>query len=644
MNKDTQQNNGLFQAQIQAQTHTHAHTATPNKISVLTGAILLAMAVTSNAQPLANDTDIITVTATRTPIDIDTALASVVVINQADIARMQAKSINDILASVAGIDLISQGGRGQNSSLFLRGANANQTLVLIDGVRVSSASLGSTNIQAIAPELIERIEIVKGPRAAIWGSDAIGGVIQIFTRQLASSEYFAGATIGSDNYRQLKAGAGVAHGDGQTSISINHEASDGFDVLKTAEDDDDGFETNAVAIRGQQQVNSQFNLDWMARADHGESEYDNAYGGANETKTRNHAWLVRGAYQQYIGHVNNHTSLLVGQNRDYSENYRDNSDNHLPDSTTTRFETRRDQVSLLNHSQVFPWLQFNIGADYYHEKLSATTVYDVSSRDVFGGYIHGLYSRNGFTAEAAVRYDDVENIDSETSYNAGVGYQLTNDSRIALNLGSGFKAPTFNDLYYPADAYSSGNPELVSETSDSIELVFESKIATADIALNAYSTEIDNLIVWQADENYFYQPQNVDKVDINGIEFSAAYQGFGGQHQLNASYIDAKDKATDKQLIRRAKQQFSYQFDTQIGALTLFAEYQYHGKRFDSDFVLGRVTLASYQLVNIAASYPLTKALTVEARVTNLFDEDYETAFNYQVQERAGYVGISYAM
>lgn len=609
-----------------------------SKKSALGLIVAASLSATVNANQTADET--ITVTATRAPLSIENALATVQVITQAEIARIQAKSVSDILATVAGLDISSQGGRGQNASLFVRGANSNHTLVLVDGVRVSSASLGSTNTQIIAPELIERIEILKGPRAAIWGSDAIGGVVQIFTRQLQGNEYFAGATVGADDYLQLKAGAGFTHGEGSTSITVNHEESEGFDVLQSAEEDNDGFDNDSVAIKGQQKITEQFSMDWMARVDHGEAEYDNAYGGNNETETRNHVWLVRGTYDQIIGHVQNSTIFSVGQNRDYALNFKDGTDKAF----WTTFETKRDQFSVLNHSQVFPHLQFNIGADYYQERLNTTTSFAEDERDVLGVFAHALYNKNKVIAEVAVRHDDVENVDSETSYNLGAGYQLTDDTRIALNLGTAFKAPTFNDLYYPESAFASGNPDLVAETSDTIELVAETSVSGIDIAFNAYKTDIENLISWESDENFFSKPENVDNVEIKGADFIASYQGFGGQHQISLTYVDTEDKATGKQLIRRAKEQVSYQFDTQIGDVDLYLEYQFKGSRMDSDWILGDIKLDSYHLINLSASYPITDKLKVNARISNALDEEYNTAYNYNTQGRAAYFGISYSL
>lgn len=583
----------------------------------------------------------ITITASRTPVSIEQSLATVQVIDRQQIERLQANSVSEILATVAGLDISSQGSRGQNASVFVRGANSNHTLVLVDGIRISSASLGSSNTQVIAPELIERIEIVKGPRAAIWGSDAIGGVIQIFTRKLDDDEYFANAQMGSDEYYKLAAGGSVQHGNGYTSISVNHEQSEGFDVLTTAEDDRDGYDTQSISLVGEQTLSSALSIDWMARADYADTEYDNAFGGNNKTRTRNHVWLARASYQQQIGGIDNTTILSVGQNRDFSENFKRNTDAAF----RTEFETKRQQYSLLNHAKVSNALQINGGVDFYQESLSATTSFDQDKRNVLGVFAHALFNENNFSAEAAIRYDDVEGIDSETTYNVGTGYQVSDGTRITLNLGTGFKVPTFNDLYFPSGLYSGGNPDLISETSESLEFIVENQLNDAfNINLNAYKTDINNLIVWTPDEFFFYQPNNVEKVEILGLDVIAQYQGLGGNHQVSVSYIDAENTSTQSQLIRRAKEQLSYQFDTTVGDVNLYFEYQFKGKRLDSDFVLGSVELDAYHLINLSASYAITNSLSLNAKIGNLLDEEYQTAFNYNTQRRAVFFGINYQM
>ena len=232
-----------------------------NKNNVLTTLSPICLAVAASISlPVLADDEVITVTASRSDNQLIEQLANQVVISQADIAKIQPKSMSELLATVAGIDISSQGGRGQNASLYLRGANASHTLFLVNGMRISSASLGLTDIQTIAPELVERIEIIKGPRAALWGSDAIGGVVNIFTRELTQGEGYLGASLGADSYRQIKAGFGFSHGEGHSSLSFNHEESEGFDVLQNVQDDNDGYDYDTVVYRGQQLLNQAFNV------------------------------------------------------------------------------------------------------------------------------------------------------------------------------------------------------------------------------------------------------------------------------------------------------------------------------------------------------------------------------------------------
>ena len=211
------------------------------KTKLTTTKTLISLAVlAANFAVQADELETITVTASRTAQNLDSALASINVISRDDIEAIKPLSTLELLSTVAGLDISQQGGRGQNSSIFMRGTNANHTLVLVDGIRISSATLGTSDLQSIAPSQIERIEIVKGPRAAIWGSDAIGGVIQIFTRKAQGLSLTA--SLGSESYKELTATLGFEHGDGSSTISVSREEADGFDVLADVEPDKDGFE------------------------------------------------------------------------------------------------------------------------------------------------------------------------------------------------------------------------------------------------------------------------------------------------------------------------------------------------------------------------------------------------------------------
>jgi len=583
-------------------------------------AISTSFIAAANSETEADELETITVTASRSPMDVADSLASQVVITRADIELANPVSVLDLLSSLPSIDISSNGGKGQASSVFMRGTNSDHTLVVIDGIRISSATSGSASLNTISPEMIERIEIVQGPRAALWGSDAIGGVIQIFTRQLSGGEFFVGTSFGVDNYQKYKAGVGISHGDGQTSILISKEKSDGYDVKEGTETDDDGYDFNSIAIRGSQNVTKDFLVDWLFSSDEGDNEYDGYYNGSD---IKNHAWLLRANYKNQIGNVKNYTTFSAGQNRDSADSLIDGASQGV-------FETRRNQFSALNNSYFSDELQLNIGLDYYQDDVSkSATVYNVGKRYTTGVFAHTAYSLNSWTYELTLRHDDVEKIDSESTFNLGGGYKINDDSRLVINYGTGFKAPTFNDLYYPFG----GNEELVSELSSSAELFFETKLMNVNTSWNLYHSEVDNLIVWGGS-----QSENIEEVEINGFEFAMNFNQLGGTHDFNLSYTDAEDKQTEKQLIRRAKEKFNYKFTTQISDASIYIEYQFVGSRLDKN----DVNLSSYQLLNLGLNYDVSDNISISSRVTNLLDEDYQTAYEYNTQERAFYLGVTY--
>jgi len=568
-----------------------------------------------------------TITATRSALNIDDALTSQVVITRADIDLLNPVSILDLLSSLPSVDIANNGGKGQSSSVFLRGSESDHTLVLIDGIRVSSATLGSTSFSTISPEMIERIEIVQGPRAALWGADAIGGVIQIFTRQLQGGEHFVGASIGSDEYRKFKAGIGLKHGDGQTTVSVSHERAEGFDVRDDILTDDDGYKFTSIAVRGQQKINTGVSIDWLFSNDKGETESDSAYQNPdkleNSADINNHAWLVRANYASEFSNVKNNTVLSLGQNRNSSQSI-------LGFEAGNVFETRRDQFSLVNNSQFTNEFQINAGVDYYKDDISKSTLaYDDEERDVTGAFIHAQYNGNAVSFEGTARHDSVSGVDSENTYNLGAGYEINDDSRLVINYGTGFKVPSFNSLYYPG----SNNPDLTSELSETTEIFFETKVSSVNARVNFYYSNIKDLIAWDGTKS-----NNINSVKIKGAELSVDYISSGGKHEANVSYTDAEDQSTDKQLVRRAKEKFNYKFTTSIDVADLFAEYKFVGSRQDG---FG-VDLNAYQLINLGLNAPLSKNVVLNARVTNLLDKEYQTANGYFTQGRALYVGITY--
>lgn len=622
------------------------------KSSIALAIALSASAFIAQAQDASDTAELetITVTATRAANQITKPLASQITIERADIELAQVESLPELLSRFAGIDIAQNGARGQTSSVFIRGAGSDQTLVLINGLRVNSATNGGATWSTISPLLIERVEIVKGPRAAVWGSDAIGGVINIITRTMTPGKVDLSARWGTNNTQSFLAAAGVEHGEGSTSFSVNHESSDGFDVFKTLEADEDGYDNLSFAINGSQNLSNDLVLSWLVRLSDQDAEYDSTFDSGNptdmEAENENREWLLSAQYNWGVStNKNNTTQFTIGSTKDSSFNV--NRAN--PDDPGSLFETTRDQLSLVNTSQFGDAFTLVVGADIYDEKVDSTTTFAiqvdadtaviVDERRVEGYFAHGLYESGKLSAELAVRYDDVENVDSETTYNASVAWQLTDSFRVSYLKGTGFKAPTFNDLYFPTSAFSGGNPDLISETSDAEEVVFNYSAGNLTLDVSWYKNDIENLIEWAPDENFFFQPSNIANADIEGIDFTAIYDGLGGTHTINIGYLDAVDGSTGLRLVRRAQNQHGYQFATSFGQTDLLINYEYRAGSVDR-----ALELRSASLVDITLDHNFTPELSGVVKLQNLFNDSYETVSGYNVIGRAAYVGVTYQL
>ncbi|MCJ8319129.1 MAG: TonB-dependent receptor, partial [Colwellia sp.] len=255
---------------------------------------------------------------------------------------------------------------------------------------------------------------------------------------------------------------------------------------------------------------------------------------------------------------------------------------------------------------------------------------------------HLSYDNQSQILEGSIRYDDIEGVDNKVTYNASIGQRFSTDTLVSLNVGSGFKAPSFNDLYYPTDTYGShGNPDLTPETSTSIEVLLKTRVANIETELSIYQTKIDDLIEWQADENYQYTPINIAQAEIKGIELTFSAEYFNFNHELQLGYLDAINTTKNEPLIRRAKNTASYQISRQWQQLSILANIQYQGEREDTQWP-STITLDSYILVDVSASYQINSAWSAGVKINNLFDEEYYSANNYIGQPAQYLFTVSY--
>lgn len=617
--------------------------------------LLFAMGAMSNVSAEVDD-QVLVVTANRTEQNINDVLAAVEIITRQDIEKIQPESITDLLVTIAGFDIAFSGGAGQVSSLFTRGTNSDHTLILIDGVRVGSATNGVKSFSTIPVAQIERIEIVKGPRAALWGSDAVGGVIQIFTRRLNTGEITAEVTSGSNSFSAANIAVGFGNEAISNTLTISSEVSEGFDVLDdssefapNSEVDDDGYRRLSIALRGDYKLSSDSTFDWLTQIDKGNNEFDNAWGG-NESDYDNYLWNLRYSYHndQWL------TQFSFNQSQDESVTY----GNGIGKAQGTVFATTRDQINLFTQYQATENLSFAGGFEQYEDNISDTKniTFDQTlshaekERTTESVFVTGTFNSDLLIAELSARYDDIELIDSNRTFNLSLGYHLSDNFIVSASRSKGFKAPTFDELYFPTTMFFHGNPDLVAEESYNTELLFKGHWGEQSITVVSYQNNVGNLISYDAVQQ---QSINIDNAELSGQEVVYQYRGEMLSHKLSASHVQAKDMSIDpntnearnEQLQRRAKSHFAYELSLDWEAFTFFTQVNYTGKRPDNDYSTWpatRILLDSYTQINLGATYEFNEVLKFKLKVSDVTDEAPQTVLTYNAAGRQIFFGVQY--
>jgi len=600
-----------------------------------------------------SEQNIVVVTANRTKQNINNSLAAIEVITREDIERLQPESITDLLENVVGFDIAYNGGAGQSSSLFTRGTESDHTLVLVDGIRVGSATSGNKSFSTIPVAQIERIEIVKGPRASLWGSDAIGGVIQIFTRQLANDEYSIGLSFGSDKFKSTNASFGFGSPKIQNTVTLSFEESGGYDVLddstaisENSEPDNDGYQRISAAIRGVYELSTATDLDWVFQYDEGTNLFDNKWG-ANETDYNNYFWNIR-----YTYHWNNlSTEFSINQSKDEQFSF----DSRVVQKVGSVFETKRSQVNLLTQYELNEIVNFSAGLEQYRDDISKSKVlqfggsfgsFAVDKRDSKAVFISSVIDYNNFLGEFSLRHDDVGSAGSENTFNMSIGYKILDHVTIAASRAKGFKAPNLGELYYPGY----GNDELKSEVSHNTEFLVKAHWDNQSLMLVNYDNEVDELIAYDPTR---FGSFNIAKANLKGYEVIYKVRQNSFTHKLTASYVDAIDNSIDAatnlpkniQLLRRAKEHYGYELTVDMGDFSLYTQFNYSGRRRDTDFSsfpYQDVYLDKFVAVNIGASYQVNDQLSFKLKVSDFGENAKPTVFKYNVPGPQVYLSVQY--
>lgn len=602
------------------------------KKNILTATLItLGLTAPTAAFAFSDADENLLITASRTQQDQFLMLSAAKIITAEDIAVIQPQNVTDLLSSVAGVTVTNNGGAGQASSVFTRGTNSDHTLILVDGVRVGSATLGSTNFAAISPAQIDRIEIVKGPRAALWGSDAFGGVIQIFTKKLTSGEGSITAGFGSNGLKKASASVGLGNNKHSVTLTIAGEDADGFDAYQplsnNTDTDDDGYDRTTLSIQGKSTINDNLLLTLASNWNEGGADTDSNFGGSgheNEFENYNVNLGAEYSIDKFIGSIN------LSKSQDEGQTF----GNGTPKNSQF-IQTQRNQLSVLTQYNHSDNTSFTAGLDSYVEKVSGKA-YDLTERDVNGAYIQVHHKHNSFLFEGAVRHDDVETVGSETSYNVSAGYQFSDSWLASVNKSTGFKAPTFNDLYWPG----AGNPDLEPETIDNIELLVRGKGENSQLEISIFDSEVENLIDWAPNSNGVWQPFNIDNAEITGVELTWALSSESLSHQLALTYIEAEDANTGLALKRRPKVTANYTLGYHIDEFSINGIISYRDESADNSSV--RPLLDDYWLFNTSVTYQATNNISVVGKINNVFDEEYNTAAFYIADGRNYQLSATY--
>ena len=610
--------------------------------SVLAG-IAQGFAVPAFADDQAQNLDQVVVTATRTARTQDDTLAAISVIERADIERLQPASLPELLRMGAGMTLSNNGGAGKQTTLFLRGTESDHVLVLVDGMKIGSATSGGAALQDIPLEQIERIEIVRGPFSSLYGSEALGGVIQIFTRR-PQGAFEPHASLSAGSFGTLRAGAGVGgkRGGGWYSATAAHEHTDGIDAVRDnpgspfddagLDPDRDGYRNDSISLQGGYRFNDAWDADarWL-RAE-GRNEYD---GSVNDLSK-----IVQQVASARIGYAPSDAvslTLRVGRADDLSDNY-------LDGAYSSTFETHRSLGSLQADLAAGESHLVTLGFDWLRDEVDSSTPYAVGrklNRGLFGQW-QGEFGAHAL--QLGLRRDDDGQFGGKTTGSALWGWDLTDALRLTASYGTAYKAPTFNELYFPGY----GNPGLGPENSRSTELGLRGMHARGGWTLNAFETRVDDLIAYDptlVDEAHpFGQPNNVDRARIRGVEATGHVALAGWTLQGGLTWLDPRDRSGganhDNLLVRRAPRTARVDADRRFGDFSLGASVYAADRRYDDPANTER--LAGYALVDLRFGYAIDADWSVQAGVANAGDRDYETAAFYRQPGRSYSLTLRY--
>jgi vitamin B12 transporter len=606
--------------------------------SALASACALACSAASFANAAEAQLGHVVVTATRQPISADAALASVDVIERDEIARAGHSSLLGLLASRPGVQMARNGGPGSSGSIFIRGANSGHTLLLVDGVRIGSATSGSPVLETIPLELIERIEILRGPGSALYGADALGGVIQVFTRK-GRAGFQPSARVGAGTDGAREASASLAGGNDRLryNLTAGHERSDGFNARPEAQTghdaDDDGFREDYLSASLALDLGGNDELGANVLYSDMRNWYDAAQPYDSRLDKRAEAFGVHLRKQHSSTWA---STLRLGHSVDALDNQSDAS-------TRSRFDTTQRQLSW-QHDIALGGGSLLAAYEFLQQRVQTTADYEKTRRHINAFLLGWGGDFDHHHVQLNARHDRNSQFGGKTTGTAAYGYQLSPEWRAHASIGTAFKAPTFNDLYYPVECYGAwgcfgGNAALAPEEALNRELGMAWERDGVSVDLTYFNNRIKNLIDWSSGI-----ASNVGRADIEGVE--ASVTALFGDYRVRASVdlLDAEDAASGDELGRRARIGGALAVERAVGVWTWGMEWNGQGRRYDRVPNTAAGRMGGYGLMDAYVHYALAPDWSVEVRANNLLDKEHELAKDFGTPGRSAFVALRYAM
>lgn len=558
------------------------------------------------------------------------------VFTRADIDRLQPSSVTDLLSRVPGVQVAPTGGRGSLPGIFIRGTKSAQSLVLVDGQRIANTTSGDSGLQYLNVDQIERVEVLRGSRSVIYGSDAIGGVIQVFTRRNAEQGLQPRLRLGFGSNQTWERSLGLSGGDEHTRFNLGASLDETAGINSShasfpSDGDHDAYRNQSISLNLSHSFSDELEVGFNLLDNRGKSEYDNSFGRYDDATGKS---VGQKPYTDYTvssasGYVDAKFNE-VWQSRlelGHSEN-RDTKRDTLSDDFSA-FNTYRDSVNWQNDLTLNEQNSLIVGGDWYEDRFHGSTTFTENSRWNRAAFVQHRFHGEWFSTELGLRRDQNQQFGGQNSWSGTLTLPVNPDNDLLLSYSEGFRAPTLNDLYYPDEyGFKNSNPNLKPETSKSYEVQWRSQLSdTSRLEASLYRTDIQDAIVFGSDG-----PQNVSSARINGFEAALKQELFGWQGNLGLAIIDPRDRDSGRTLARRARRTVSLDLDRQFDQFGVGASWQAVSSSYDD--AKNQQPLAGYGLLGLRASWTLNREATLNMKLDNLLDKAYSRAlYQYQGQQ-----------